>query len=141
MIKNSLAAIAAIAFAGPVFAEGDAAAGETAFDRQCVSCHVVANAAGDVLAGRNGRTGPNLFGVAGGPIGAVEGFRYGASILAVNATGAVWTEEDLVAYLLDPTDWLRTTLDDPRARSKMSYRVRNAEDAADLYAYLATFTE
>jgi cytochrome c len=141
MKTSVIAALLAATVAAPAVAEGDAEAGATAFDRQCVSCHVVANAAGDVLAGRNARTGPNLFGVATGAVGSVEGFRYGDSILAVNATGAVWSEEDFVAYVQDPTEWLRTKLDDRRARSKMSFRVRSVEDAENIYAYLATFTE
>jgi len=141
-MKTSLiAALLAATVAAPAFAEGDAEAGATAFDRQCTSCHIVANAAGDVLAGRNAKTGPNLFGIATAPIGAVEGFRYGDSILAVNATGAVWSEEDFVAYVQDPTEWLRAKLEDPRARSKMSFKVRSEENARNIYAYLATFTE
>ena len=69
----------------------------------------------------------------------MEGFRYGDSILAVAATEAVWDEAPFVAYVQDPTDWLRTTLGDARARSKMAFKVRSAEDAADIWAYLATF--
>ncbi len=102
---------------------------------------MIANDAGEVLAGRSGRTGPNLFNLGGHVIGGVDGFRYGESILAVNATGATWTEETLASYLLDPTEWLRTTLDDRRARSKMSFRVRSETDAADISAYLLTFSE
>jgi cytochrome c len=39
----------------------------------------------------------------------------------------------------DPTNWLRETLEDRRARGKMAYQVRAEEDAINLYAYLATF--
>lgn len=118
---------------------GDAANGETLFGRQCVSCHSVINAEGEVLAGRGAKTGPNLFGLLGHVIGSVDGFRYGDSILAVAATEAVWDEVSFVAYVQDPTDWLRTKLGDARARSKMAFKVRSAEDAADIWAYLATF--
>lgn len=135
-----LAAIAAFA-AAPAFAEGDAAEGETLFNRQCVACHVVQNSAGEVLAGRNAKTGPNLFGLAGKAIGSVEGYNYGESILAVNATGAMWDAETFVTYVQDPTDWLRATLDDRRARSKMAFKVRSSEEAEDIWAYLSTFTE
>lgn len=115
---------------------GDAAAGEAAFGRQCVSCHVVVDESGTTLAGRNARTGPNLYGIPGGVPGTVADFRYGDSIVAAGEAGAIWTEADFVAYTQDPTGWLRDTLGDNRARSKMSFRVRDAQDAADIYAYL-----
>jgi cytochrome c len=50
-----------------------------------------------------------------------------------------WTEENFVGYVQDPTNWLRETLEDRRARGKMAYQVRAEEDAINLYAYLATF--
>ena len=77
----------------------------------------------------------------GNVIGSVEGFRYGESLLAVAATEATWDEAAFVAYVQDPTDWLRTTLGDARARSKMAFKVRSAEEAADIWAYLAAFTD
>ena len=129
--------------AGPALAEGhsamptgDAAAGETQFSRQCVSCHVVVNDEGDTLAGRNARTGPNLFGVIGHPVAGVEGYRYGDDIVAVGETGRIWDEESFVAYVMDPTGWLREETGDRRARGKMAYQVRDAQQAADIYAYL-----
>ncbi len=144
-MKTSIYAAAAFTFAvaGPLFAEGhiatgDAEAGETKFNRQCIACHVVADADGNVLAGRNARTGPNLYGIAGRELAAVDGFRYGDGIIALGAAGAVWTEADFVSYVQDPTGWLREALDDSRARSKMAYRVRTEEDALNMYAFLAT---
>ena len=139
-IAAALAVLSAPAFAdGHAATVGDAAAGEEQFNRQCVACHVVADASGEVLAGRNARTGPNLFGLAGRQIGAVEDFRYGDAIIALGEAGAVWTEESFVGYVQDPTGWLRETLDDRRARGKMAYQVRDETQAYDLYAYLATF--
>lgn len=120
-------------------ATGDAEAGEEQFNRQCIACHVVRDADGEVLAGRNARTGPNLYGLAGMTLGTVEGFRYGDAIVELGEAGTVWTEEAFVAYVQDPTGWLRATLDDNRARGKMAYRVRNEEDAVNMYAFLATF--
>jgi len=143
MTKFIYAAAAAL-LATPVFADGhaatgDAAAGEEQFNRQCVACHVVADAEGNVLAGRNARTGPNLFGLAGRELAAVEGFRYGDAIVELGEAGTVWTEADFVAYVQDPTGWLRSTLDNNRARGKMAYRVRDEGEAINIYAYLATF--
>ena len=113
---------------------GDAAAGEAAFN-QCQTCHVVKNADGETLAGRNGRTGPNLYGVAGRMAGSVGGFRYGKEIVEAGEAGLMWDEESFVGFVQDPSTWLGDHLG-KRARSKMSYRVRSEEDAANLWAYL-----
>lgn len=143
MTKFTFAA-AAVLLAGPVFADGhaatgDAEAGARDFDRQCVACHVVANDDGEVLAGRTARTGPNLFGLAGRELGAIDGFRYSDSLVELGEQGQLWTEEAFVAYVQDPTGWLRGALDNNRARGKMAYRVRDEVDAINIYAYLATF--
>jgi len=78
----TLTLLAAPAFADGHAATGDAAAGQEQFERQCVSCHVIADADGNVLAGRAAKTGPNLYGMAGKQPGAVEGFRYGDDLVA-----------------------------------------------------------
>lgn len=119
-----------------ISASGDAAAGETAFNRQCITCHVVENEAGEILAGRKARSGPNLYGVAGRTLGTVPDFRYGKSIVQAGESGMIWTEENFVAYAQDPTKWLRAALDDSKARSKMALRVRSEEDATDIFAFL-----
>ncbi len=139
-IAAALSVLAAPAFADGHAATGDAAAGEEQFNRQCVACHVVMDDSGEVLAGRNAKTGPNLYGVAGRQLGIVEDFRYGESIVELGETGVVWTEETFVGYVQDPTDWLREQLEDRRARGKMAYQVRKEEEAIDLYAFLASFT-
>ena len=118
---------------------GDAAAGEEQFNRQCVACHVVMDTDGETLAGRNARTGPNLYGTAYRQLGSVEEYRYGKSIVqAGEENGLVWTEANFSDYVQDPTGWLREALDDRRARGKMAYKVREEQDALDLFAYLAT---
>jgi cytochrome c len=127
------------AFASPVLAEGDAAAGEEQFDRQCVACHVVRDDAGEVLAGRSARTGPNLYAIEGRVFGAVEDFRYGDAIIALGEAGTAWDEESFVAYVQNPTAYLREATEDRRARGKMAYQVRDPQQAADIYAFLATF--
>lgn len=134
-MKTLTATLALIA--APVLAQaGDADAGKAAFDRQCVACHVVVDGAGTKLAGRNARTGPNLFGIADNVIGNVDGFRYSKPIKALNEQGAVWDEAAFTAYVQDPTGWLRETLSDSKARGRMAFKVRSADDAANLFAYL-----
>ena len=139
-LAAALAVLSAPAFAdGHASTTGDAAAGEEQFNRQCVACHVVADASGEVLAGRNARTGPNLYGLAGRVMGSIEDFRYSDSLAEMGEGGNVWTEEAFVGYVQDPTGWLREQLDDNRARGKMAYQVREEAQAYDLYAYLSTF--
>ncbi|AKS47770.1 cytochrome c [Octadecabacter temperatus] len=141
ILATAMALLTTPAFADGHAASGDAEAGEQQFNRQCIACHVVANADGEVLAGRNARTGPNLFAIAGRQLGSVDGFRYGDSIVELGEGGAEWTEEAFVAYVQDPTSWLREALENDRARGKMAFRVRNEQDALDMYAFLATLGE
>ncbi|SMY07043.1 c-type cytochrome [Flavimaricola marinus] len=143
-MKHLTLAAAMALLSAPAFADGhasgDAAAGEEQFNRQCVACHVVVNDAGETLAGRNARTGPNLYNLTGRGIAMHPDFAYGDALVEVGQMdGMTWSEENFVAYVQDPTGWLRETLDNRRARGKMAYQVRAEEDALNLYAYLATF--
>lgn len=145
---RTLAIVAATTLALPAFADGhsvdltatgDVEAGEKAF-RQCISCHVVQNDEGDVLAGRNAKTGPNLFGIVGHKFGSVEDFRYSdINQLAASMEGLIVNEEVFVPYVQDPTAYLREVTGD-NGRSKMTYKVRSEEDAVNLYAYLASLS-
>jgi cytochrome c len=143
MMSLRILAAALALVAAPAFAQeavdltptGDAAAGETQF-RQCATCHVVVNDAGETLAGRAARTGPNLYGIAGDTAGTEEGFRYSASMIAAGEQGLIWDEAHFVGYVTDPTPFLREFLGDNSARSNMTYKVRNEADAVNLYAYL-----
>jgi cytochrome c len=130
----SLAAILAH-FAAPALAESHAS-GEKAFSKQCVSCHVVVNEAGDTLAGRKAKAGPNLYGITMRALGTFPGFRYGDSIVKAGKVGTVWNKENFVGFVQNPTGWLRVMLKDPKARSKMSFKVRKEEDALNIFAFL-----
>lgn len=132
-------AAAAVTLAGAAFAEshagsGDAAAGETEFNK-CKSCHmIVADDGTEIVKG--GRTGPNLYNVIGRQAGTYEDFRYGDSLVAAGEAGLIWNEETFVAYVQDPKGFLAEYLDDSGARSKMSYRLRKGME--DVYSYLVT---
>lgn len=141
-MKNLTLAAGFAVLAAPAFADGhaDVAAGEEAFNRNCVSCHVVVNDEGETLAGRNAQTGPNLYGLHLRPIGSVEGFRYGDSIVEVGEAGGMWDEESFVGYTMDPTSWLRETLDNNRARGRMAFQLRDQADAVNIYAYLVSLS-
>lgn len=139
-MKHLTLAAAMALMSAPAIAQ-DAAAGQEQFERQCVACHVVVNDAGETLAGRNAKTGPNLYGVIGRTPGTYPDFEYGDAMVAYGATGAVWAEENFLAYIQDPTDFLRTALDDRRARGKMAFQVRDEQEARDIYAYLASLAQ
>lgn len=123
--------------AAPALAQ-DVAAGERTFN-QCKACHTVADAAGNVIV-RGGAVGPNLYGLPGRPAAAVEGFRYGPGIVAAAGKGLVWDEANFTAYLADPNAFLRSFTGDNSVRSNMPFRLPNAADAANVYAYLASLS-
>ena len=141
-MKIFTTAAAAVLLAGAAYAEahvtGDAEAGATVFERQCVACHVVVNDEGETLAGRRAQTGPNLYNLAARGIGQVEDFRYSDGLKTLGEAGEMWTEEHFVGYAQDPTGWLRETLDDRRARGNMAFQLRSEEDALNVYAYLVS---
>ena len=137
-----LAAIAATTLALPAFAgghltaSGDAEAGEKAF-RQCVSCHVVVNEAGETLAGKKARTGPNLYGIIGNTFGNQD-FKYSKLVQAANAKEDLIVDEaTFVGYVSDPTKYLNEVTGEG-GRAKMTFKVRKEEDAINLYAYLSS---
>ncbi len=138
VVAAATLALIVAAAAASAQASGDPASGEAHFARQCVSCHVVVDPSGETLAGRSARTGPNLYGVAGRVAGTDPDFVYGRSLVAYGEAGGTWTEDAFVAYVQDPTGFLREALDDRRARGRMAYQVRDEQEARDLYAYLAS---
>lgn len=137
MTKISLlAAISAFALAAPAFA-GDPAAGETTF-KKCKACHSVIAPDGTEIQ-KGGKTGPNLYGVIGRPVASDPDFKYGDGILAVGATGAVWDEAALAAYVVDPTKWIDEKTGDDALKSKMTFKLpKGGEDVA---AYLASVAQ
>ncbi|QYX56655.1 cytochrome C [Roseovarius sp. SCSIO 43702] len=128
--------LAALAFALPAHAEGDADKGEKTFNR-CKSCHAIADGDEDIVKG--GRTGPNLYGIIGSTAGTVEDFSgYGDSLVAAGEAGLVWDEENLAEYVKDPRGFLKDYLDDDGAKSKMTFKLNKGGE--DVAAYLATFS-
>ena len=101
---------------------GDAAAGESIY-YQCRACHMVEE-------GKNG-VGPSLYGVIGSTAGSVDGFNYSDA----NAnSGLTWTPEIMFEYLESPREYLPGT--------RMVYPgLKDAQDRADLIAYLGTIGE
>lgn len=138
-MRLTLTTLAFAALSAPVFAQGDAAAGEAVF-KQCQTCHAVVNEAGETLAGKNAKTGPNLYKIVGRVAGtdAEFGKKYGESLVALGAGGYAWTEADIATYVQDPAAFLKEKLGDTKAKSKMSFKLKKPEDAANVAAYLAS---
>jgi cytochrome c len=85
---------------------------------------------------KGGKTGPNLYGIAGRTAGTYEGFKYGDSIVAAGENGLVWDEESFVAYSQDPKAFLKDYLGETSAKSKMSFRLKKGGE--DVYAYIVS---
>ena len=135
MTKFILLAVASVALAVPAFA-GDPVAGEATF-KKCKACHSIIGADGTEI--QKGKTGPNLYGVIGRGVAVDADFSYGDSIAALGATGAVWDEASLAAYVADPAAYLKQALGDDAAKTKMSFKL--ATGGEDVAAYLASVAQ
>ena len=110
---------AGLLISGSAFAAGDAAKGASVFNK-CKACH-------SDVAGKN-LVGPSLFGVVGRAAGSEAGYAYSAGLKAL---GYAWTEDKLDAWLANPKAVVPAT--------KMTFAgLPNAQDRADVIAYLAT---
>ena len=99
-------------------AGADSVRGEKVF-RKCVACHSVEK-------GGRKKTGPNLWGIVGAPVGAREGFRYSKAMLAF---GGTWTPERLDEYLAKPRGLVKG--------GSMSFvGLKREQDRADVIAFL-----
>lgn len=128
--------VIALTLASPALA-GDPAKGEEVF-KKCKSCHAITAPDGTEIQ-KGGKTGPNLWGIVGRAVGSAADFKYGEGLLELNEKGTVWDEAQIAAYLADPTAWVKTTTGEDDAKSKMSFKLADAEAATNVSAYLATF--
>jgi cytochrome c len=113
-VISTLAATMTIAASGSGFASGDAVRGESLY-RICMACHP---------SDKNG-IGPMHDGVFGSNAGSVVGYDYSA---ALKNSGIVWDSESLDAWLADPQALV--------PRNRMSYRIGNPQDRADVIEFL-----
>tara|TARA_R110002049_G_scaffold117332_2_gene270448 strand:- start:24075 stop:24536 length:462 start_codon:yes stop_codon:yes gene_type:complete len=140
MIKRFITPFALCLAAAPLFADGhaagDAEAGASVF-KKCKSCHAITDADGTDIE-KGGRTGPNLYGIYTRVAGADPEFRYGPSLVQAGEAGLVWDEATFVEYVADPKGFLAKFLDDKKAKSKMSFKLKKPDDAANVWAYLVS---
>lgn len=113
------------------FEDGDAVKGEKVF-KKCASCHMVGPEA-------KNKVGPALTDVMGRTAGTYADYKYGKSLVAAGEAGLVWTDEEVFEYLADPKKYLRAKLEDKKAKSKMSFKLKKEADRKDVIAYLKTF--
>ena len=121
-----------LALCAPALAQ-DAAKGESEF-KKCKACHSIVAPDGTAIQ-KGGKTGPNLYGVVGRTVASTD-FAYGDSLKSVGEAGTKWDEALLVAYIANPTAWLKEATGDAGAKSKMSFKL--AKGGADVVAYLAS---
>ncbi len=121
------------------FADGHVAEGEKLTAKRCKACHMIVD--GDNVILKGGKVGPNLWGIIGRAAGSEEGFKYGKSLAAAGEKGLIWDEEQLAAYIGDPKKYLRTYLDDKKAKSKMTFKLKKDDQRNAVAAYLASLAE
>jgi cytochrome c len=108
--------------AGTAQADGDVAKGEQVF-KKCMACHTVND--------KTNKVGPHLVGIVGRPVASVDGYSYSEDMKAHGATGAVWDEAALMAYLENPKAVV--------AKTKMAFAgLKKEDERADLIAFLKT---
>ena len=123
---------------GPV-AAGDITKGEKKF-KKCKSCHMIVDDSGRTIV-KGGRNGPNLYDISGRVAASIDGFKYGKSLATLGKSGFVWSESEFIAYVADPKKYLVDKLDDKKARSKMSYKLKNDADTLNIWAYLESVSK
>lgn len=111
--------IAVLATTTPAFAGsfGDPARGAALYDDQCSACH----------APDEDRSGPHHRGVIGRRAGSVAGFDYSEALAVARFT---WSDATLDAWLADPQALV--------PGQRMDVAIEDAQDRADLIAYLKT---
>lgn len=104
----------------------DPAAGAKVFNK-CKRCHEVGH-------GAEHRIGPHLNGLFGRKAASYDDFKYSKALLRAGAGGLEWHADTLDVFLETPRKLA--------SRTRMSFAgLKNAEDRADLIAYLRRFSD
>lgn len=96
---------------------GDVQRGTALYQSRCTACHAV----------DSNKTGPAHRGVMGRRVGSLAGYRYSEEMARSRLR---WTPQTLNAWLEDPEQLV--------AGQRMGFLVDDAQERADLIAYLAT---
>ena len=98
-------------------AAGDVTRGAALYQERCTACHNI----------DSNKIGPAHRGVMGRRIGSLPGYKYSDELARSRLR---WTPQTLNAWLEDPEDLV--------VGQRMGFQVENAQERADLIAYLAT---
>ncbi|MFZ5526716.1 MAG: c-type cytochrome [Pseudomonadota bacterium] len=96
---------------------GRADVGQRLYDAQCLQCHAL----------DHHRIGPLHRGVVGRLAGSAPGYDYSTGL---KKSGLRWTPDNLDRWLRDPDAFVQN--------QQMDYQVEDAQERADIIAYLAT---
>jgi cytochrome c len=111
---------------GVLLAKASVEKGQVQF-KKCAACHTIDKG------GKNG-TGPNLYGVLGGPMAHKEDFAYSEAMKERHAKGDTWTPENFIHFIAAPAAFIKGT--------KMSFAgLPKAPDRADLLAYVHSLAD
>ena len=100
---------------------GDAEAGKKVFAK-CKACH-------SIKEGGKKKLGPNLWGIVGNKIAAVEGMKYSKALKKYAEEAGTWEEENLDKWLASPKSLVK--------KSKMIFPgLKSADDRANIIAYM-----
>jgi cytochrome c len=114
----ALPAMSTAETAAELLPQADIAKGEKAF-KKCKACHTVDQ-------GGKKKTGPNLYGIVGAPVAAVDGYKYSKPLVAL---GGTWSVDQLDMFLTKPKALVKGT--------KMTFAgMKKASDRANLIAFL-----
>jgi cytochrome c len=133
------AAAILVGLASGAIAAGDADNGKNVF-KKCMACHRIGDGATNLV-------GPALTGVVGRKAGTFEGFNYSTTMKNAGDQGLTWDEKSIGDYLPDPSAFLKKYLTDkgkPELASdtpKMTFKLADPGDIADVIAYLKTFSK
>ena len=117
-----LAIAGSLLMAGAARADGDVTKGEQVF-KKCMACHAIND--------KTNKVGPYLMGIVGRPVASAEAYSYSEAMKAHGATGAVWDEAALLAYIENPKAIV--------AKTKMAFAgLKKEDERADLIAFLKT---
>jgi cytochrome c len=107
--------------------------------RDCRTCHAVTAPDGTERA-RGGRSGPNLWGIANRPLAGDSDYRfYSDDLRLAGQRGLRWSEDNFVAYLAEPTQFLRAATGNRQAESGMHVQLRSGAGA--LFQYLQDLSQ
>lgn len=94
--------------------------------KKCKACHKVGDKA------KNG-VGPMLNGVYGAAIAANPDFKYSKGMMELGASGGVWDDENLKAFLTSPKKFVKKT--------KMSFKGLKEKDLDKMVEYLKSVSQ